>query len=142
MKTKETINPDLPFDLTIQPDWQATPFTISQLDYDTAMELKADYEAHVPMPTVSHVEAPQPAPAPKVEYVDFAELSGREIARKRLSARIYDVLHRSNMSDLLEQKIADDRNVAFATKLGILTVNETYCQKHQKAVAKLGRLAG
>ncbi len=86
-------------------------------------------------PAVKPVEAPRIAPKPQDGYIDTSTLHPRELVRRKLAARMYDLVHRTDMHGLLQEKINEDRDVAFARKLGLITT--THCQKHAKAVAEL-----
>lgn len=139
MKTQE-FNPALEAELVYTPSFQANPMTITGLG-ETLLPLAEEIKAAEAVPTVEPAKAPQ-APvmpvAPQNQYIDMSELKGREIARKKLTARFYDTFHGTNMYGMLVDRINEDRDIAFARGLGIIGV--THCAKHEKAVAKLRQL--
>jgi hypothetical protein len=97
-------------------------------------EATAPTVREVPKP----VEAPQAPIAVQNQYIDMSALPGREIARMKLRSWFYDRQHKTNMYGLLIDRINEDRDVAFARNLGLLST--THCAKHEKAVAKLRQL--
>jgi hypothetical protein len=136
MKTKEQpyIEAELttslngkPFLITGQPE------VVTEL-YEAAI---ADYDAQ-PVKATKAVEAPIAAVPVQNQYTDLSELPSRQIARMKLRSRVYDMVHRTNMTGLLIERINEDRDVAFARSLGLVSV--THCQRHEKAVAKLRQL--
>lgn len=139
MKTPNTFNPEAEAVLQYVPDFQTSTFTVTGLGetlLPIAESIKAD-EAQ-PVRAVAHVETPLDRVTIQNAYEDLSTLAPRETIRRKISAFIYDKRNGTNMLDLLNERIADDRDVAFARNLGILGV--THCAKHEKAVAKLKQL--
>lgn len=135
MKLPE-LAPDQEAELIFIPDFQDTPFTIRDVAANLAPlaeELIKQDERRQVAPKA--VETPKAVPKPELAYVDFSALPSRQIARMKVSAWLYDRQHKTDMLALLNERIDNDRDVAFARGLGLLSV--TRCQKHEKAVAKL-----
>lgn len=134
MKTK--FNPNQEAILTYTPDFQSQPFTVTGLG-ESLLPVVAAVESLQPVQTMKDT-APVPKPiqtGPENVYVDFSALPTRIVARKKLQARMYDLLHRTTMYDALVERIEEDRDISFARDLGILGV--TRCAKHERAVSKL-----
>jgi hypothetical protein len=135
MKT-QTFNPEQEATLTYVPDFQDSTFTVTGLGEALLPIVEAVAEA--PRPAAKAVEVPVVAVQVQNQYTDLSELPSRQIARMKLRSRVYDMIHRTNMTELLTERINEDRDVAFARSLGLVGV--THCQKHEKAVAKLRQL--
>src|SRR5690348_15497807 len=109
------------------------PFTISG-DYEAVADQLPKADEYIKtlqtMPIVSHVEPTVAVEPPKPAYEDFATLEPREVLRRKISAKIWDMTHGSNMYGLFTEKLEDDRNVAMAQRLGI--ISSVHCLKHQK----------
>jgi hypothetical protein len=59
-------------------------------------------------------------------------LTGR---RAVVTAKLYDLAHGSNMYDLLLQRRAEERDLAMAKRLGLITADR--CIKHERQLAKV-----
>lgn len=136
MKAPETIT-----DATLDPGTaafdMAVPFQAKPLAIRGEAEAVLAVAATVP--PVSRVEAPQtaetpkPAPTPTLEYkVAYA---GATAAKARLRARVYDLLHGSNIHGLLVERQNEERDLAMARSLGL--VGTTHCAKHERALKEL-----
>lgn len=137
---QEQFNPEQEAILQYVPDFQTSTFTVTGLGEQLeplAEEIKA-MEAAAPIAPVAANKVPVTAPKPELAYEDFSTLPGRQIARMKVSSFLYDTFHGTNMLDLLNDRINDDRNVRFAREIGLLGV--TRCAKHEKAVATLRRI--
>lgn len=136
-KQIEQLDITQPVELTYVPDFQSRPFTVVG-EYEAVQDVAAHVAQARPVRTVKAVEAPVQPIEPQNQYIDLSELGGRQIARMKLKSRVYDMLHSTNMTGLLIERINEDRDVAFARSLGLVGV--THCAKHEKAVAKLRQL--
>jgi hypothetical protein len=130
---QEQFNPDQEAELTYFPEWNnGQPFVIRDIG-----------ESLLPLATA--IQAAEAAPAPRtnkvtsmagkaaVEAPEVPEtLTGR---RATITAKLYDLVNGSSMYDLLMQKRRDERDLAMAKKLGLITTDR--CAKHEKAVSKL-----
>lgn len=128
-------------ELTTYIPGQASPITVrgdaELLREDFRRQVAAEAKRPAAKPAVAVVEIPRTAPEPKDEYIDFSTLEPAQVRRRKISAWLYDRKHGTSMLTLFNEKLADDRDAAFAERLGLLTVGDTFCRKHQKAVAKL-----
>jgi hypothetical protein len=135
---QEQFNPEQEAELTYFPEWNnGQPFVIRDIGESLlplAEEIKAA-EATAPTRHQTAVQPAQQVVATRPAYEDFNALAPREVLRRKINASWFDLLHKTNMRELLQERIDDDRNVAFARDLGLLSV--TRCAKHEKAVSKL-----
>ena len=115
------------------------PFVIRGPEEAVYAEAQAVLQAqkHKVSVPIAHkaVEAAVAIPEPQSQYLNLSELPSRQIARMKLKSWFYDKRYGTQMRDLLQDRINDDRDVAFAQKLGL--IGTTHCQKHAKAVSKL-----
>lgn len=82
------------------------------------------------------------SPKPKTPAVEAVRGSGEILEGRKatIHAKLYDMVYKGNMYQLLQEKRQRDRDLAMATRLGLLSVEEVYCRKHESAVAKLRNL--
>lgn len=120
---------------------EGKPFVITG-QYEAVADQLANADKYVAelaaLATETVVQPAQPAETPKPVYEDFNSLAPREVLRRKISAWVWDRKHGTTMLDLLNERLADDRNVAMAQKLGLITT--VHCAKHQRAVDKLKQL--
>jgi hypothetical protein len=120
---------------------EGKPFTIRG-DYEAVADQLPNADKYVAgLMETAPVAVIQPAPAvpnTKPAYEDFNTLGRSEVLRRKISAWAYDRKNGTTMLDLLNERIADDRNVAMAQRLGLITT--VHCAKHEKVVAKLKQL--
>lgn len=74
-----------------------------------------------------------------VEAVQSSDvvLEGRKAT---VTAKLHDMLYGTAMYDALQQKRADERDLAMATRLGLISLEDVSCRKHSAAIAKLHNL--
>lgn len=121
-------------ELTYQPTFQDSPMVITG-DYEAVESVNNDLEAlEARLYAQSDKLASKAIKAVQTAPETPTELSGR---RATIAAKLYDLRYGRNMADLLAQKRQDERDIAMATKLGLLSTTEVYCRKHQKVVNKL-----
>lgn len=120
-------------ELVIGLPFQATPFTIA-----------GDTEALIPIATAAYKAAERDearqtrnvaarAVRAAVEPVRSPEdeiLTGK---RATIKAKLYDIANGTNMYELLLQKRQEERDLAMAKKLGLITADR--CAKHEKQLA-------
>ena len=132
---KTTINPELPVELTIHPDFQSTPMVITG-NYETvapiAEQIQADDSRRGAVTRVSKRVGHSVLEAPKQAVEGFLGRLSVDV-----KAIAYDRMHGTTMYELRRQKLADARDVKFAASIGLLSLEETFCQKHKAAVDKL-----
>lgn len=147
-KQLEQLTPDTPASLQYTPDFQASVITIRG-DHDVLVDVNTDLDAlearllaqnDKVSASVGKAAVEAPVSVTDLNHADMSALPTMQTAKLKVSAFIYDRLHKTNMLGLLNERIDTDRNVRFATELGLLSVEETYCRKHEKAVAKLKQL--
>lgn len=93
---------------------------------------QTDFNAHPVQRTTTSTKVAQTALEHATEPI---ELTGRKAT---ITAKLYDLVNGSNMYELLKQKRQDERDLAMARSLGLMST--VYCQKHEKELAKLHRL--
>jgi hypothetical protein len=127
MKTVETFNPEQEAVLTYVPAFQNSEFVVTGVG-ETLVPIAAAIQA---------LETAEPAKRRNVasiavEAVQTAPeaLTGR---RATIAAKFYDLTHGSSMYDLLMQKRRDERDLAMAKKLGLITTDR--CAKHERQLA-------
>lgn len=140
MKQNKNIQPTS--ELAILDTWvEGQPFQIRG-DYEAVAEQLPRADQYIKTLTdnspVAVVQPAQPVIAPKPAYEDFNTLEAREVLRRKISAWVWDRKNGTNMLDLLNQRIAEDRNLAMAQRLGL--ISSVHCARHQKAVDKLKRI--
>lgn len=129
MKTLETA------ELTLNLGNGMDNFTVRG-DYEVLEPLAEAAQAYDKAHPVKDTPEPvKPATRP-VERSEGEILTGR---RAVIAAKLYDLRNRTNMAELLAQKRADERNLAMARKLGL--VSTVYCRLHEKELAKLHKLS-
>jgi hypothetical protein len=132
MKTKQTFNPEQEATLTYQPDFQDRPLVITGIGESLLPIVEAverDYAAQVDKVSAGAIKATQSAPETATEPI---ELTGH---RATIAAKLYDLAHGRNMYDLLKQKREDERDLAMAHKLGLITTDR--CAKHERQLAQV-----
>lgn len=104
--------------------------------------IKGDYEAVADQLVNAdrHLEALQASEARQVRKVSGLAgktaveaptmLTGRKAT---IAAKLYDLANGSSMYDLLKQKRREERDLAMAKKLGLITTDR--CAKHEKQLA-------
>lgn len=133
MKTKE-LNPNQDLELTYQPDFQAQPFKVVG-PYDAVMPIANDLEAlQTTEQAQTHKLASRIVKAAQTALESPTELTGR---RATLAAKFYDLRFGTRLYDALIEKRNTERDLAMATRLGLLSIEDVSCQKHRKAIAKL-----
>jgi hypothetical protein len=133
-KQIEQFNPEAEAVLTFVPAFQSSTFTVTGIG-ESLLPIAEAIEHSQPLVTETAPQAPVTPVQTQNQYIDMSELGSRQIARKKLTARFYDLTHRTNMYGLLVDRINEDRDVAFARGLGLIST--THCLKHEKAVSKL-----
>jgi len=137
MKHNTNIDLEQDLTLTINPDWQTSSFQISGA-------------AETILPYAEAVQALD-ARIPKQRKIAHSAIEGLQSTLEskvgsfatRLSTDVraiaYDRMHGTTMYELRRQKLADARDVKFAASIGLLSLEETFCRKHQAAADKLRR---
>lgn len=130
MKTIETIQ-----EAELVTSLNGKPFVITG-PIESVTELyeaaQTDFNAHPVQRTTMGTKVAQTALEHATEPI---ELTGRKAT---ITAKLYDLVNGSNMYELLKQKRQDERDLAMARSLGLMST--VYCQKHEKELAKLHRL--
>lgn len=49
----------------------------------------------------------------------------------------FDKVHGTDFYSALQQKRADERNLKFATSIGLVSLSDVTCRKHEHAIAKM-----
>jgi hypothetical protein len=128
--SKEQFNPDLEAELTFIPAFQDTPMTITGVG-ETLVPIAAAIQAAEAAPAPRTNKVTSMAGKAAVEAPEQPEtLTGR---RATIAAKFYDLTHGSSMYDLLMQKRRDERDLAMAKKLGLITTDR--CAKHERQLA-------
>jgi hypothetical protein len=125
--SKEKLDTTQPVELSYTPDFQDSTFTVY-----------GDYEAVEPI--ASQIQALESAPAPKRRNVAHKVIEQAQTASEVLTghkatviAKLYDITTGASMYDLLQQKRKDERDLAMAKRLGLITTDR--CAKHEKQLA-------
>lgn len=129
MKTVET-SPPIYQEAELVTAINGSPFVITG-DVETVTELYKAAEADFSAQTVKDTPKLGKRIVEAVQASD-AVLEGR---RASIAAKVYDMVNGSSMYDLLQQKRRDERDLAMAKRLGLITA--THCAKHEKALASV-----
>lgn len=129
MKTQE-LDPTQPLELTVQPDYQASPIVITG-NYEAVMPLAEALQAEDARIPVQHASKPR-KPATEAVRPSDEVLTGR---RATVIAKLYDIANGTAMYDMLKQRREDERNLAMAKKLGLITTDR--CAKHERQLASI-----
>lgn len=129
-KQEQPFNPEAEAVLTLIPEYQDTPFVITGLGEQLLPIAEAVQAAESAAPVkrrnVASVAVEAATQAPEAPQV----LSGR---RATITAKLHDLVNGTNMYDLLLQKRAEERDLAMAKKLGLITTDR--CAKHDRQLA-------
>lgn len=110
-------------------DFQAKPLTVSG-NADLITELHD--AAEISVREIQKHKVSTAVAKPAVEAVAHATdvLEGR---RATVAAKLYDFTNKTNMYELLKQKRQDERDLAIATRIGLISTDR--CAKHEKTLA-------
>lgn len=125
---KETMKSEAQAEFDVHLDFQTAPFVVAgdtQVIQELHKAVVTSEPVHnavlVPKAVIQPPEQPQPT-----------ILEGR---RASLHAKMYDMVNGSNMYQLLQEKRQQERDLAMAHRLGLITTDR--CAKHEKQLAHL-----
>ena len=125
---EQVLDPTQDVALTTYLPFQKQPFTING-PYEAVMPIAEAVQAEDARKPVQRATVSTKVAQTAVEAVT---LEGR---RATIAAKLYDLANHSNMYDLLKQRRAEERDLAMARRLGL--VSTVYCQKHERELAKV-----
>lgn len=136
-QNQNTINLDQPAELTLNLGSGMEHFVVTG-DAEAVMPYVEAAQAYDKRHIVKDTAIGRKAVTGALETLTAPIQTGLGRVAVDIKAIAYDKVHGTAMYDLLKQKRDDERNLAFATKLGL--VSTTHCAKHSKALAQLKRI--
>lgn len=137
MKTKEQpIDLDQELTLEYVPAFQSGTFVVTG-DPENVLPLAEAVQAEEKAGAVKHASHVRKAGQTALETVTAPMQSGLGRVALDIKTVAYDKAFGTDFYEALRQKRADERNLRFATKIGLISITDTTCRKHQAAIAKM-----